>query len=218
MRYETLACTALVLLLATAGCLGTTDEPLTGASDEDPNGDDAPSSGPGGSTEEATVTVEALNTTFETEAYNSGALSDAERSLDAEVPSDAAGIVAELRWTGTADLDLYLASPQLCSEPTLDPPVGEVACFGVHVLTGEGEGVHRAGRASVDVQERSHRIEVDASTVEAQSCDEETCTWSARIDPTVAVDTDAQLRVSVFHASPPASGYTAFEDDPAARR
>lgn len=203
--------------LVTAGCIGTTD--TTGDDEAGPTADDANATddettdaGPALANDEpAGPIVHELDETLTVEAANLGA-DDAERSIEVPVPADAEAVVAELRWEGTADLDLALWSPQFCEEPPAPDPPGGLVCLGRFYLTGENDHAYGTDRASPAVQDSELAVRVDAPTIRQEACEMPPCDWVAHVNPNAAVETAFQLRVSVFPDQTPEDGYSAFDE------
>lgn len=224
MRERWILAGLLALAFLTLGCLGVGDDGAE-AGDAEPNAEDgsspddtdgeAGSDGSGQASQPAAdeprgPLVHHLNGTFTAEAVNLGA-DEADRSLEVEVPSDAQAIVAELRWEGTADLDLALLGPQFCEDPSLPVPFADLVCVGSFFLTGDKEHAYGTERTSPAVQEAQQVVLVDAATIGEESCEEDACAWTAHVNPNAAAETDFELRVSVFPDEAPGQGYSAFE-------
>lgn len=229
MRDRWILVGLIALLVLTLGCLGG-DDPMTedaepssekaSPTDEDDEhgradqtaGETNDTGSPRGEADAAErgPIVHHLNATFPVEAANLGT-SFTERSLEAEVPSDAQAIVAELRWEGTADLDLALWSPQFCQDTAVAEPFGESACRIQFYLTGDDEHAFSTDRASPAIRQAQLAITVDAAAIAEEACEEDECSWTAHVNPNAAVETRFELRVSVFPHAAPADGYSAFD-------
>lgn len=228
MRERWILVSLLALALVTLGCLGVGDDgpeaddaepdaeerPPTDAADEQEgtggSGQARGNASAGGADEDRGPLVHHLNGTFTAEAANLGA-SEADRSLEVDVASDAQAIVAELRWEGTADLDLALLAPGFCEDPATPVPFADLVCVGSFFLTGDKEHAYGTDRTSPAVQEAQQAVRVDASTIAEESCEDDACEWTAHVNPNAAVDTAFQLRVSVFPDEAPAEGYSALD-------
>lgn len=214
-RWVLLALGALALV--TAGCIGTTGpdadgEPAGPTADDTDAGEDRTDEAASASAGEPSgPIVHELDETFTAEAANLGA-DFADRSIEATVPADAEAIVAEVRWEGTADLDLSLWSPRFCEEgPEPDPFTG-FACTSTFYATGEADHAYGTDRASPAIQDGRLEVRVDSSTIQQEGCQRPPCPWKAHVNPNAAVDTDFQLRLSVFPDQAPEDGYSAFDD------
>jgi hypothetical protein len=212
----------VALALLGAGCLGLGGDDggdPAPALDDDSGGQESGGSSPSDDANATSASSEAgpsperhyVNDSFTAEAANSGA-DETDRSLDFSAPGDAKAIVAEVRWDGTADMDLALWSPQFCSETTAPEPAGEPACTIGYFATGDETHAYGTDRASPAVQERRAEVRVDATTIAEEACETPPCEWRAHVNPNVAVDSAFKLRVSVFpHHSPP-EDYSAFDE------
>lgn len=117
------------------------------------------------------------------------------------------GIVAELRWTGERNhFDLYMTSPRWCPGPF----PGDFVCYIQWSATGSSAGSHKSAGQPAGPSGGSLRLQVSAETIQKEPCSEKECTWIGLADPRVAVNSDYDLRVTVFTNAPPPEGFTAF--------
>ncbi len=211
MRGMALAIMALVAPLVLTGCIGSDGDGAVG-----PTGGAAGTRADHEGPRQPAVRIAELNGTFTAEAVNAGA-DDTPRMVSARnVSTDATAIVAELRWEGTADLDLHLLGPSFCPDGRGPTGLAEgfacvIACF----ATGEAGGAYGPNRASPSVQDPYLRVEVDQATISSEMCGAEACDWAGFVNPNVAVDTRFEMAVTVFDGVRPPEGYSAFgQGDP----
>lgn len=142
------------------------------------------------------------------DAVNIG-LTGPDRSAQVMVWANVTGIVAELRWTGERNhFDLYVTSPRWCPDSGLSPQ--SVVCYLQWWATGSSAGSHKSAGQPAGPSGGSLRLEVSAETIQKESCDEKECSWFGVANPRFAVNSDYDLRVTIFTNAPPPEGFTAF--------
>lgn len=209
----------MVLALATmlmSGCAGRNPSDANEATvaDTDPEMDrrqepEGPSAAPAGET-----TVHMLTGHFTASVLYLGGVQTPNSSLYFDVPTNASALVIELRWTGdTSDFALGVFTPRVCKPgPTDVALANSVACQANWMAALESDGMVIRDRALGSYGPGALRIDFDEAAIQAEPCGQDACQWRAIARDYVAVDSNFDLRVSVFLDREVPDGYTAFVD------
>lgn len=223
MRTTTaVACTLVLLAAPLAGCIGGDEDPEV-EPDEQAGGEDpdqaAEPDGAGDAGDTATNQVDtfATNGSYTAEAYRlglPGVTGEDRPAVTFEAPADAAQIVAEFEWSGTAaTFDLVLFSPAYCQDEVTDvqPAVDDFVCAMTYYATEDDSGAYQADGPVAPAGEGQLRLVLDAEEVAESSCEDGPCEWRAYAFADAAVDVSFAMHVAVAHDEPLPEGYTGLD-------
>lgn len=139
--------------------------------------------------------------------------SQPENDLYVFVPENATALIAELHWTGDqSDFDIQVQTPTYCSD-TGTPFVDDAECEVRYLTQQEGQGVIIVSRPDGTLGPGELRAEFGPGDLERERCvGSDQCAWRIMAVPDLAVDSDFDLRVTIFMEIPAPDGFTAFTD------